>query len=270
MHQEQFELLIVFIAPLFFVGTIGFIIWVLKLLFEMVDGIEKSWAILKKDTKSKSTNFFRELVKRDPDGARQADQKVALHEAGHAIVNWYLPYALVLEQVALKDPETEYTDSESRGHCKAYWRPSGGVNEAFNDNIALCFGGIVAEEKIGIASTGGLSDLQQARNIAKSILVCGGVGSLLGVPTGSNTSVLTSSIQADLQKQIDEYLLVQRKRAQEIVEQHWDEVLLVARALIEKRKLSEQDLIELLGPRELVPLQPLVPELTDNLENSDP
>lgn len=104
---------------------------------------------------------------------------VAYHEAGHAVVGWFMEYSNPLVKVTIIPRSkgalgfTQYIPDDISLHTK----------EQLYDLMCVALGGRMAEEKFfGTITTGASDDLQRVTNIANSIVTRFGM-SKLGLST---------------------------------------------------------------------------------------
>lgn len=176
---------------------------------------------------------------------------VAYHEAGHAVVGWFLEFAEPLLKVTIV-PRT----GGALGF--AQYLPNELTlmqTEQLVDNITMTLGGRAAEkiffDKI---STGASNDLEQAHRVAAGMVSVYGMSDKLHnfsfprkddsfyKPVSEATSeVIDSEIKAIIDKQYERALkLVTDKRAQ---------IEALAEALLERETINHDGLVALLGPR---------------------
>lgn len=160
--------------------------------------------------------------------------QTAYHEAGHALVS------MLLQQDCKKVKRLSIIP---RGHTGGvtyiaplteikYW-----TKEQFLNDIAVAMGGRAAEEiQFGKVTTGPISDLDRAKNIAKHMIKRFGMGSAIFLNT------------KDEEKEISEILETQYKRAKNLLVEYKSALDAIAQAALEKQTLKESDL-DLLNPR---------------------
>jgi cell division protease FtsH len=112
-------------------------------------------------------------------------ETVAYHEAGHAVVSFFLPNTDPIQKITIVP----------RGRAGGYVMPlpedrSTHSSEHFEDSIAMALGGRASEEIFfGRITTGASSDLQQATRWARMMVMEFGMSERLGLPTyGSGSS----------------------------------------------------------------------------------
>ncbi len=112
-------------------------------------------------------------------------ETVAYHEAGHAVVSFFLPNTDPVQKITIVP----------RGRAGGYVMPLPEdrfvvSREFFEDRISMALGGRASEEIFfGRITTGAASDLQQATRMARSMVMEYGMSDTLGLPTyGSGSS----------------------------------------------------------------------------------
>jgi cell division protease FtsH len=112
-------------------------------------------------------------------------ETVAYHEAGHAVVSFFLPNTDPIQKITIVP----------RGRAGGYVMPlpedrATHSREHFEDSIAMALGGRASEEIFfGRITTGASSDLQQATRWARMMVMEFGMSERLGLPTyGSGSS----------------------------------------------------------------------------------
>lgn len=105
-------------------------------------------------------------------------ETVAFHEAGHAVVSYFLPYTDPVQKITIVP----------RGQAGGYVLslPDDRMlmsREHYEDRICMALGGRAAEEIfLGRVTTGASNDLQQATRMAKMMIMKWGMSDKLGLP----------------------------------------------------------------------------------------
>ena len=176
---------------------------------------------------------------------------VAYHEAGHAVVSKFLP---------TQDPVHEISIIP-RGMAGGYtmYRPS--EDKSFisktemEEQIISLLGGRVAEEiVIKDISTGASNDIERATAIAKSMITKYGMNERLGTVTYGSESqevflgrdlaqekTYSEETAAIIDEEIKKMIATSYQRAKELLEQNRDKLDAVAKVLIEKEKITEEE-----------------------------
>ncbi|MXY46259.1 MAG: ATP-dependent metallopeptidase FtsH/Yme1/Tma family protein [Chloroflexi bacterium] len=182
----------------------------------------------------------------------------AYHEAGHALVGYMLPkadmpYKVTIVARGMSGGHTRYLPDEDR-HL---W-----TKGQFEDMMAAAMGGRVAEEIIfEDVTTGASNDLEQATNIARTMVTRYGMSSKLGPRTFGKREELVFlgreiSEQRDysdkIAEDIDEevYGLVEDayQKATTVITDNRDKLALLARHLLAHETVEGDELRDLLDP----------------------
>ncbi len=188
----------------------------------------------------------------------EKDKKMtAYHEAGHAVVAYYLKNS---------DPVYEISIIP-RGMAGGYtlYRPE--EDSSFTsktemiERIISLMGGRVAEKIIGDdISTGPSSDISRASDIARGMVTRYGMSEKLGpVVYGkdndqvflgmdyNHTKNYSDSYATQIDDEIKSILLDCEKQCRDILEEHNDKLVLVAETLIEKEKIDRALFLKMMG-----------------------
>ena len=182
----------------------------------------------------------------------------AYHEAGHALVGYMLPkadmpYKVTIVARGMSGGHTRYLPDEDRN----LW-----TKGQFEDMMAAAMGGRVAEEIIfEDVTTGASNDLEQATNIARTMVTRYGMSSKLGPRTFGKREELVFlgreiSEQRDysdkIAQDIDEevYGLVENayQKATRVITDNKDRLSQLARYLIANETVEGDELKEILDP----------------------
>jgi cell division protease FtsH len=179
---------------------------------------------------------------------------VAYHEAGHALCGWYLEFADPLVKVSIVPRGVaalgyaQYLPKEQ--YLYTY--------DQLFDSICTLLGGRAAEDIIfGKISTGAQNDLERITKIAYGIVTVYGmnqkVGNISFHDPNADEYVFRKPYSEALSQVMDEEVqkLVQTAydRVRNLLIAHQDELEKVARLLLEKEVIYQDDLIRILGPR---------------------
>jgi AFG3 family protein len=188
---------------------------------------------------------------------------VAYHEAGHAVVGWFLKHCHPLLKVsiiprannalgyAMYNPRDQYLYTE----------------EQLQDQMCMTLGGRIAEEIIfGKLSTGASDDLRKVTKLAYEQIVVYGMDREVGPVSFRHWNKSQSDAESVdqpwavekpfsdktntvIDKQVHDLIEKMYTRTWELVLKHKDALENVAQRLLLKEVLSREDMIELLGPR---------------------
>lgn len=179
---------------------------------------------------------------------------IAIHEAGHATVSWFLEYSNEMVKVSIVP----------RGMAlgAAWYMPEERQItplQALLDQMCMTLGGRAAEELvIGQISTGALNDLEKVTKMAYAIVVYYGMSEQL-----PNVCYYDSSGQAYgfskpyggeraalIDKEVSRIINEQYERAKAIILAHKDGHARLSETLLTKEVMYSEDLKEIFGPRQ--------------------
>lgn len=174
---------------------------------------------------------------------------VAYHEAGHAVVGWFLEFADPLLKISIT----------SRGKALGYtqFMPKDPIlvsKEKLFDQMCMALGGRVSEEIFfSRITTGAQDDLEKVTNIAYAQIVSYGMNEKVGNVCFDLTESSVKPYSEHTAKLIDDEvrLLIDSAytRTKDMIVKHKTDVEKVAEYLLENEVLKRDDLIELIGPR---------------------
>ncbi len=179
---------------------------------------------------------------------------IAIHEAGHATVSWFLEYSNEMVKVSIVP----------RGMAlgAAWYMPEERQItplQALLDQMCMTLGGRAAEEiALGQVSTGALNDLEKVTKMAYAIVVYYGMSDQLpnvcyydstgqaygfSKPYGGERAAL-------IDKEVSRIITEQYERAKSIILAHKDGHGKLAETLLTKEVMYSEDLKEIFGPRQ--------------------
>ena len=180
---------------------------------------------------------------------------VAYHEAGHAIVGWFLEYTDPVIKVSIVPRGLAALGYAQSLPDERYLY----TKEAFMDRMAMTMGGRIAEEIVfGKISTGAQNDLERITKLAYAMVADYGMSERIGYVSfnlsasndrpfaGKPYSEETArAIDSEVRAIIDEV----RVRTRQILEERRSLLEDMAQALLKREVLGPNDLKEILGPR---------------------
>ncbi|WP_302063688.1 ATP-dependent zinc metalloprotease FtsH, partial [uncultured Duncaniella sp.] len=179
---------------------------------------------------------------------------IAIHEAGHATVSWFLEYSNEMVKVSIVP----------RGMAlgAAWYMPEERQItplQALLDQMSMTLGGRAAEElSLGEISTGALNDLEKVTKMAYAIVVYYGMSEKLPNvcyydSTGQSYG-FSKPYGGERAKQIDEevsrIISEQYERAKQIIRDHKEGHARLAETLLTKEVMYSEDLKEIFGERQ--------------------
>lgn len=191
------------------------------------------------------------LEKKNKVISKEERNTVAYHEAGHAVVGWFLEHAEPLLKVSIVP-----RGSAALGF--AQYLPNENVlmtTEQMNDMMAMALGGRAAEQvMLGKISTGAQNDLERVTKMAYSQVAVYGMNTKIGLlsfPPEDNR--LDKPYSDDTARMIDEEVrsLVSNAydRTLNLLREKKDLVEVMAEELLKKEVLNLEELEALLGKR---------------------
>lgn len=179
---------------------------------------------------------------------------VAYHEAGHAVAGWFLEHADPLVKVSIVP-----RGLAALGYAQYLPREQFlYTTEQLTDEMCMALGGRAAEDIIfGRVSTGALSDLERITKMAYSMVTIYGMNQKIGnvsyYDSKSSDYSFNKPYSEATARIIDEE--AQRiisdayHRTKDLLVAHKQELELVAKELLEKEILFQNDLVRLIGER---------------------
>lgn len=184
-------------------------------------------------------------------------QIISYHEAGHAVVGWYLEHTDPVLKVSIVPRGfaalgyTLQTPLEDRFLM---------TTEELDEKICALLGGRVSEEIIfGKISTGARNDLERVSKLAYAMVTEYGMSTELGnisyhdTSTDDNGLGLQKKFSEHTSKKIDDAVqaIIKRNydRTKDLLLQKKNKLISLSKTLLEKEILGAHDLIDLLGER---------------------
>ena len=186
--------------------------------------------------------------------SQEEKEIVACHEAGHAVVSWYLKHVDSLLKVSI------IPRGKSLG--SAWYLPEERqivTKSQFLDQICASLGGRAAEDIIfNEISSGALDDLEKVTKQAYAMVVYYGLDVEIGPlsfydSTGKNDRILGKPYSESMAQKIDEevrgLIMESYERTKELLIKHKSKLEKLAQLLLKKETVEKEDLESLLGKR---------------------
>ncbi len=171
------------------------------------------------------------------------------HEAGHAVVTYYMPTQDPVHQISIipRGMAGGYTMSlprEDRAHM---------TKQEMNENIVTLLGGRVAESLvIGDITTGASNDIERATDLAKKMVMKYGMSDKLGpinyASSDSNevflgrdfghTREYSESLASQIDNEVREIIMTAYHRCESMLQEHMDQLHQVANYLLAHEKMD--------------------------------
>jgi len=179
---------------------------------------------------------------------------VAYHEAGHAVAGWFLEYSSPLLKVSIIP----------RGVAAlgfAQYQPKDNViytKDELLDRMCMTLGGRIAEELIfGKISTGASDDLDKVTKLAYAQITKWGMNNKVGNVSFPDPSEEEFAIQKPFSEATGRLIDLEVRnlvheayvRTETLLKERKEELIKLAKRLLEKEVLVKDDLVELLGSR---------------------
>ncbi|MDQ3395217.1 MAG: AAA family ATPase, partial [Bacteroidota bacterium] len=179
---------------------------------------------------------------------------VAYHEAGHAVAGWFLEHADPLVKVSIVPRGVaalgyaQYLPKEQFLY----------QTEQLIDEMCMTLGGRAAEELIfGKVSTGALSDLERVTKLAYSIVAMYGMNDKIGnvsfydskQPEQTFNKPYSEHTAQTIDEEVRKIISSAFDRTMQMLTDKKDKLEIIAKELLEKEILFQNDLERLIGPR---------------------
>eukprot|EP00871_Galdieria_phlegrea_P002300 jgi/Galph1/3070/GphlegSOOS_G1751.1 len=195
------------------------------------------------------------LEKKNKVISKEERETVAHHEAGHAVAAWFLPNVEPLLKVSIV-PRGQAALGFAQYLPRERYITS---KEQLSEYMVMALGGRVAEALLfHQVTTGAQDDLDKVTKSAYAQVSMYGMSSVLGLVSYGGQSTEENAFDKPYSEEtaelIDEQvkLLVDEayKRCEKLLTEHLEEVKTLAARLLEKEVVREEDLMEVLGPRQ--------------------
>eukprot|EP00923_Selenidium_pygospionis_P020572 GHVN01035516.1.p1 GENE.GHVN01035516.1~~GHVN01035516.1.p1 ORF type:complete len:333 (+),score=46.66 GHVN01035516.1:1244-2242(+) len=169
-------------------------------------------------------------------------ETVSYHEAGHAVVGWFLEHAMPPLKVTIVPRDTAggfVQPSQNESEMKS--------RKNVEADIAMALGGRAAEDLTQDDITvGAISDFGYATKLARRYVINLGMSKIGFVPQGYLVSEATAKV---IDQEVKATVANQHERAKSILREHMEELHKLAGALKEKKTLNYNEIAELIGER---------------------
>ncbi len=185
----------------------------------------------------------------------------AYHEAGHALVTHYLPHTDPVQKISIvaRGQAGGYTLKmpEQDKHLQS--------KQEFIEEIAVLLGGYSTENIVyNEVTTGATSDLRRATSLARRLVTDYGMSEKLGPRTfGEKEEMIflgreiheqrdySEKVAEEIDQEINNFIHQARMMAEEIINNHRQEVEALAHELIAKETIEKDDFEKMVGPKPL-------------------
>ncbi len=175
---------------------------------------------------------------------------VAYHEAGHAIVGWYLKHCSPVVKITIIPRSkgalgfTQYIPEDYKLLSK----------EQILDSICMTLGGRQAEEEFfNKVTTGAADDLEKVTESAKAIVKKYGMSNLgyrvFPISKDSFNKLYSDKIDIQIDKEIRTIIEECKERTREIVKKYRHEIEIIGEELLKKDTIDILDITRLIGDR---------------------
>ncbi|MBO8142821.1 MAG: ATP-dependent metallopeptidase FtsH/Yme1/Tma family protein [Firmicutes bacterium] len=188
----------------------------------------------------------------------------AYHEAGHALVAHYLPHANPVHKVTIigrgmAGGYTQFLPREERAYLM--------TRSELLDELAAALGGRAAEElKFNEVSTGAKGDLEEVTRLARKMVMEWGMSQRLGPqafgrPAEENIFLgrdiardrnYSEEVAAAIDQEVRSIIDEAHRTARQVLQEHWDQLVAVGEALIDRETLTRAEFLAVIGEEEQV------------------
>ncbi len=204
----------------------------------------------------------------------ERDQKItAYHEAGHAVVSYYLEHAHPVYEISMiprgmAGGYTLYRQEEDNAYMSK--------NELLDEIVSLMGGRIAEKIKIGGVWSGPSSDISRASDMARAMVTRYGMSEKLGpVVYGkdndevflgmdyNHTKNYSDTYATMIDEEIKKIVTDCEARCYEILTEHEDKLTLIGDTLLEIQKIDKDLFLKLMDENYTAPVIPPVPDLPE-------
>lgn len=194
------------------------------------------------------------LEKKNKIISKEEKQIVAYHEAGHAVMGWFLEHADPLVKVSIVPRGVA-----ALGYAQYLPKEQFLYNiEQLTDEMCMTLGGRAAEEVVfGKISTGALSDLERITKMAYSMVSIYGMNDIIGnvsfydskAADYTMTKPYSEATAQIIDQEVKKLIAACYQRTVNMLTDKRDALETIAKALLDREILYQRDLETLLGPR---------------------
>ena len=228
-------------------------------------------AVQKQDFNSAIDRIIGGLEKASKVMTEEERNSIAVHEAGHATVSWQLQYGDPLIKVTIVP--------RGKALGAAWYMPEERQitpRQALLDKICSLMAGRVAEEMfLGIIDTGALNDLERATKIAYAMVTYYGMGGSLpnvsyydSSESYGFTKPYSEERAQSIDKEVQDIINQEYKRAREILEQYADGHHQLAQLLLQREVIYTEDVENVFGKRKWTSRTDILEGEEQNSKNS--
>ena len=168
----------------------------------------------------------------------------AYHEAGHAVVSWYLPTQTEVKEISIvprgmAGGYTMYKSDEDKSYIS---------KTEMEEKLIALLGGRAAEQvALGEISTGASNDIEVATQIARDMVIKYGMSKSIGTISLKDENgeypleMFGADIGDKIGKEIKQMLDVAYNDAQTILKEHYDKLESIAQRLLVTEKINAEE-----------------------------
>ena len=168
----------------------------------------------------------------------------AYHEAGHAVVSWYLPTQTDVKEISIvprgaAGGYTMYKNDEDKSYIS---------KTEMEEKLIALLGGRAAEQiAIGEISTGASNDIEVATQIARDMVIKYGMSKTIGTISLKDENgeypleMFGADIGDKIGKEIKQMLDAAYNDAQTLLKQHYDKLETIAERLLVTEKINAEE-----------------------------
>jgi cell division protease FtsH len=171
----------------------------------------------------------------------------AYHEAGHAVVSWYLPTQTEVKEISIvprgmAGGYTMYKNDEDKSYIS---------KTEMEEKLIALLGGRAAEQvALGEISTGASNDIEVATQIARDMVIKYGMSKTIGTISLKDENgeypleMFGADIGDKIGKEIKQMLDAAYNDAQSILKEHYDKLDAIAQRLLVTEKINAEEFKE--------------------------